>query len=468
MDRAASMWQLLLSSQGKRGPVWDIVTRIVSASLFACWPRTLVRTAEEARIELKVPLLPEYRTVRDERWYATSDDQYVMGLIRQLNSPNQRWPFEITVVPLYKGDAPGLIGDRDCAELAVQMPPDEVTWYIYCSLTHAYSDGASGQALFTDLLIFYDEERCKVGLPPVLSHTVPPPEKSHEVPEQLSLLQRRLRASLRGRLPGAQGDPNNDVYHEVLCEDWGKRIGISRRVFFTDCVLQALRYSAVTKLGCSIDVAWLTAITGCLFRLFPKLTCIRLMLKVACRDGPGEREMVGFLSEQRILPVDLVNTEASTLVDVARRIDTGRRLRAWRAPQPFESGLCVYVNVVSAMGDGLPSGFQHITKAIGNQAQRANCPAYCHLNVRIDQLKADEWDFRIFHFDSSWGADWSDHFALALGMSIHDMAVAPTAPLLGPRGTPPNWVQKRDYWKRGANGDSEWNAETPAAKVARV
>merc|ERR1712183_126493 len=143
-------------------------------------------------------------------------------------------------------------------------------------------------------------------------------------------------------------------------------------------------------------------------------------------------------------------------------------MRAWRAPEPFESGLCVYVNVVSAMVDGLPPGFKHITKAIANQQQRRNCPAYCHLNVRIDQLKADEWDFRIFHFDAAWGLDWSDHFALAVGASIHDMAVTPTAPLLPPRGTPPNWVSNRASWKRGASNGGAWSAESRSSKAPRL
>jgi acyl-coenzyme A synthetase/AMP-(fatty) acid ligase len=478
LDRAASLWQIIVSSLGGHSRAWELITKFVSASLFACWPRTVVQkpplsfqkgSSTYGIVPIKVPEGPE---VRDPRWDDTPDDLYALSTIRQLNSPNPRWPFEVTVVPLYKGNGDGL-GDgktfKNAAEVAVQLPVEEVNWYIYCSLTHAYSDGASGQPLVIDLLRFYDEERRARGLPPVASEGGGA-SPSDEIPEHMCLLQRRLRASLRGRLRGT-GDPNNDVYHEVNDEDWGKRTGISRRVFFTPCVMQALRFSAATKLGCSIDVAWLTAICGSVFRLFPQQKCIRLMLKVACRDGPGEREMVGFLSEQRILPVDVVESEASTLVDIARRIDNGRRMRAWRAPEPFEPGLSVYVNVVSAMTDGLPSGFQHVTKPIANLPQRRNCSAYAHLNVRIDQLKADEWDFRIFHFDGAWGVDWSDHFALALGAVIYDMAVAPTSPLLPEKGSPPAWVLNRlsrDSWKRDSNGSSTWSTEEPASKVPRL
>ena len=38
------------------------------------------------------------------------------------------------------------------------MSPDaEVIWYIYTGITHAYSDGASGNALLQDLLRLYAE-----------------------------------------------------------------------------------------------------------------------------------------------------------------------------------------------------------------------------------------------------------------------------------------------------------------------
>lgn len=449
LDKAAAMWQLWTTCCGSQEAYWHLIARVVGNALFACWPRTFLRSAEAARVELKAP---RCRQVRHDHWGHIADDEYVFGVIRELVTPH-RWPYEIAVVPLYEipseisaasvgttgeadqkicndkgslgadagGVSPGVSSDlpaqEDSIAVARSLPRDAVSWYIHCSITHAYIDGASGRALFGDLLRYYAEE---VGKAPRM---VEP-----EAPEHLSLLQKRLKMSLHGRLPGAS-DPNNDVYHEIVCEDWGKRPGFSRRIFFKPKVLRALRTSATDVLGCSIDVAWLTATLGAMFRLFPTTPCIRLILKVGCRDGHGEREMVGFLSEQRLFPVDVGKMEAATVLDIANAVTSARRARDWRAPVPFEAGLCVYVNLVSAMVDGLPSGFKHVVKPSAVPA-RWNTDAYCHLNLRLDQLSADEWDFRIFHWDAAWGWEWSTYFAMALGSVIGDMVTAPTKPLL--------------------------------------
>jgi len=163
------------------------------------------------------------------------------------------------------------------------------------------------------------------------------------------------------------------------------------------------------------------------------------MLKVACRDGPGEVQMVGFLSEQRVIAVDMGDLESATFLGIANAISTARRARAWRSPAPFESGLCVYINTVSAMTDGLPHGFRHIVRPAATPTNSRG-QAYCHLNVRIDQMSPSNWDFRIFHWDAVWGWQWSECFAHALATAICDMAVAPMAPLLCIQG-PPQWRQ---------------------------
>merc|ERR1712151_94618 len=107
--------------------------------------------------------------------------------------------------------------------------------------------------------------------------------------EHLRLLQRRLWSSLLGRLPGAPGDPNNDIYHEATCEDFGRREGFLKRIFFGTAVLKALHTAAGPEvMGCGMEIAWLTAIVGSLLRLFPACPCVRLILKCPCRDGFGE------------------------------------------------------------------------------------------------------------------------------------------------------------------------------------
>jgi hypothetical protein len=299
----------------------------------------------------------------------------------------------------------------------VALPPQEVGWYIYCSITHGYSDGASGQALYADLIRYYDEETGKAK------------REENEPPnaDPFKLLQRRLKPSLRGRLPG-QSDSNNDVFHEVICEDWGKRDGYSKRVYLTAPVSRSLRMASSDVLGCSVDIAWLTAVMGAVFRMFPNMPCFHLVLKVGCRDGPNERQMVGFLSEVREFAVDVGDTKTSTLLHLAQLFSGKRRRRDWRAPVPYEQGICVYINVVSAMIDSLPKGFQHMPRPAG-VPRKWKGPAYAHLNVRIDQLALNDWDFRIFHWDQAWGWEWSNHFAHAMGGCIWDMVTAPTEPL---------------------------------------
>jgi len=406
----------------------------------------MLRSAEAARVTLKTtqPVL------KDEEWGRAADDQQAGAAIRELTkNEHHRWPFDVVVSPVCQSSV------EDAADVtpAQAASPGMDSCYIYCGITHAYSDGASGQALFGDLLRYYAEH---LGAAPA--------QQPAEPAEHLALLQRRLRRSLRGRLRGEE-EPNDDVYHEIVCEDWGKRMGLERRFLFAPLVLNTLRFAAGDVLGCSIDIAWLTAIVGALFRLFPKEPCIRLVLKTGCRDGPGEREMVGFLSEQRTFPVDVGDPETASILEIANIISSTRRARSWRAPVPFEASLCVYVNIVSAMVDGLPPDFRHVVRS-SSVGSKWSTDAYSHVNLRIDQLSADDWDFRIFHWDATWGWEWSTYFANALGAVISDMAIAPTAPLLracppqsqisttadGPSGVEPRPTAKRKA--TSSNGDA--------------
>ncbi|CAJ1366075.1 unnamed protein product, partial [Effrenium voratum] len=212
-------------------------------------------------------------------------------------------------------------GHTDAVQAALSLPQEDVSWYIYCSITHAYSDGLSGQALFADLLRFYAEELGQAERRP---STAPP--------EQLALLQRRLRRSLRKH---ECNEPNEDLYHESICDDWGKREGWSRRIYFHPNVAQTLRFAA-GEMHCSVDLAWLSAVMCSMFRLFPDQPRMHLVLKAACRDGPGQGQMVGFLSEARVLTIDPGELSGATMLDVHHRIHSARLARDWRAPLPFE------------------------------------------------------------------------------------------------------------------------------------
>jgi len=427
MDRAAATWQLCASCWGGRQLVWSQVATIASHMLFACWPRTVCRTAQAARVQIRIPEGPR---VREESYDYIDDDEYVFWIVSQLRREH-RWPFDIFVVPLYKGtgsssgagNATASSTSKNAAQIAEKLPAEDVQWYIFAGITHAYSDGACGQALFGDLLRMYAEEA-----------SLTPPSDAPIPAEPMALLQRRLKKSLNGRLPG-DSDPGNDVYHEILCEDWGKRSGMQKRIILEHDVAQILHSAAMEVIGCGIDVAWLTAITAALYRLFPSEQCFHLVLKCACRDGPGEAEMIGFLSEQRIIPVDVGNSRMASLLDIVQCIDATRKSRTWRAPVPYEAGLCVYINIVSSMIDSLPLGCRQIMREA--PMPKGWTEAYSHLNVRLDQRTTLDWDFRIFHWDSHWGWDWGTYFAAALGSVIEAMATCPTAAIV-PSNLPPD------------------------------
>eukprot|EP00913_Durusdinium_trenchii_P013108 g12304.t1 len=365
MDKAAALWQLW-RAVGRRSDCWE---RVMASALFALWPRTRVARSEEApRLEVRVPPLVDGR-VRDPRWDWASHDQYIHSVFDDLLKP-RRWPFDVAVAPLFHGTAAG----HSAIEAALSKPASEVAWYIYCSITHAYSDGLSGQALFADLLRFYHEERETQGGPSSAAK-----EELGPTPEPLALLQRRLWRSLCK--PGNLPEPNDDLYHESICDDWGRRAGQSRRIYFHPNVTRTLRLAARHCFGCSVDLAWLTAIMCTMFRLFPQQPRMLLILKASCRDGPGQGQMVGFLSEARLIAVDAGDLATANIWEVHKLIDSARLARDWRAPEPFEFGLCVYVNIVSAMVDSLPPGYRHLVREAAPPS-RWYSTAYSHLNLR--------------------------------------------------------------------------------------
>lgn len=267
------------------------------------------------------------------------------------------------------------------------------------------------------------------------------------------------------------------MHHEILCEDWGRRPGFQKKVRLDESIFLALR-SVKDVLGCSPDVAWLTAVVGSLLRLFPSEQRIQLILKCACRDGPNQHNMVGFLSEQRVIPVDVGESRRANLLDVACCIEHARRSRAWRAPQPYEASICVYINIVGRRGegfpkptwwfcvcscvvsctnlsicvafsaftvetdlpdaftapmagsinDGLPLGCSQVCRCASGSSGQTD--AWAHLNLRIDQLDLLKWDFRILHWDKAWGWGWGDYFISILGAVIADMVECPLDPIV--------------------------------------
>ena len=103
----------------------------------------------------------------------------------------------------------------------------------------------------------------------------------------------------------------------------------------------------MARLGCGVDLAWITAIMCTMrpgyeedfikqrFRLFPEQPRMLLVLKASCRDGPLEGTMIGFLSENRVIALDVGDAQSATILEVHQQIHSARLARDWRAPQPF-------------------------------------------------------------------------------------------------------------------------------------
>lgn len=209
---------------------------------------------------------------------------------------------------------------------------------------------------------------------------------------------------------------------------------MQRRLRFAEPVMRALRTAASDVLACGLDTAWLVAISGALFRLFPGNPRLHLMLMCPCRDGVDEARLVGFIGERRIIPVDVGDTTMATLLEVAEVVSGARRKRSWHTPVPFEAGLCVYINIVSAMRDGLPHGFRQVMPQPKYYPGKWQCNARHPVNIRLDQITELDWDLKLSQYDARWGWSWSTHFAQALGGVIGDMASDPYAPLVPSKG----------------------------------
>jgi len=103
-----------------------------------------------------------------------------------------------------------------------------------------------------------------------------------------------------------------------------------------------------------------------------------------------------------------------------------RRQRTWRRPRPFEKANAIEVNIVSQAADGLPLGFQEV-RCRKNAPRDWDRGTTAMMNLRLDQVARDDWDFRLQSHDGSWGTDWSSYYAQALGSVLVDMALRPTA-----------------------------------------
>eukprot|EP00927_Polykrikos_kofoidii_P058632 TRINITY_DN5326_c0_g1_i1.p1 TRINITY_DN5326_c0_g1~~TRINITY_DN5326_c0_g1_i1.p1 ORF type:complete len:1501 (+),score=265.11 TRINITY_DN5326_c0_g1_i1:51-4553(+) len=417
---AASLWQLWCSSGASWTNSKNLIGWAASSSVYATWPRSTVIPADEPKAKVSF-LKPTVREVLgDKSWGSPSNDQRASWIGNALYDRRPVGPelFHICCIPVFAQVPAGAMPEDDAVNVASSLSKDEVQWYIYAVLDHGYCDGPTGLPLFADLLRLYGEESGETDTQP------PTP-----APDAFATLQRRLSQSLKP-LPEAEHS-NDDIFHDALV-GWGYRRGYQRFLRFDHHLMELLRFASRQTLGCSVDVCWLAAISAAFFRMFPDLGRLDLFLVVTCRDKPTEELMVGYFSSRKLLPIEIGDTRTATILGLTNMISSIRRRRSWRRPRPFEKCSAIEVNIVSQVADGLPIGFREVRSA--RSAPRSwDRGTSSLMNLRLDQVDRDDWDFRLQSYDASWGPHWSTYFAQALGSVLVDMALRPTGPVVPPQ-----------------------------------
>jgi len=415
---AASLWQLWCAG-GSGGGCWtrSRLGRLASHSIYAAWPRTTVLPgdAPESHVDL---LLPTVGDVACDGWAANNDDErafWVGNILLRRHPVREDQFFQICAIPVFHVTS-GATADGDAAVIAQALPPSAVRWYIYAVIDHGYCDGPTGLPLFADLLRLYAEESGEA----VVGQLAGAP------PDALHVLERRLVRSL-GPMPDAE-HPNDDIFHDGLVGlGWGS--GYTRFIRFESDMMGLLHYAARDLLGCSVDVAWLTCIGMAFLRMFPDLRRLDLFLIVTCRDKPAEETMIGYFSGRKNMPLEIGDPRRVQILGLCDMISTMRRQRTWRRPRPFEKFGAIEVNIVSMASSGLPLGFEEV-RCPRSAPRNWERGVDSHMNLRLDQISRESWDFRLQSHRASWGAHWSTYYVQALGSAIVDMAVRPTGPIV--------------------------------------
>jgi len=372
--------------------------------------------APEAKVQLVLPRVGDI-IFEGTKWEAMSDDECAFWAGNASLRRVPRELFQVCAIPVFRGrrDADN---EADATAEALKRPPKEVRWYIYACLDHGYCDCPAGMPLFTDLLRLYADEAVETGSQQQLASTAPP--------QALEVLVRRLWRSLLP-MPEAM-DTNDDIFHDGLLYS-GYHKGYQRLLRFDAPLMQLLRFAAEEALGVSIDIAWLTVISIAFLRLFPALRRLDLYLVVTCRDRPSEEAMVGYFSSRKLMPLEVGDPRHLAILGLSDMIASARKMRTWRRPRPFEKFSSIEVNIVSLAADGLPFGFREV-RCARNAPTTWERGGNGHMNLRLDQVARNDWDFRMHSHNGAWGGHWSSYFTQAMGAAIVDMALHPTDPIL--------------------------------------
>ena len=253
-------------------------------------------------------------------------------------------------------------------------------------LTHAFSDGSSVVGILNDLNLLYDQSdkfRNKVGC-------------------GVKIQEDRLLNSLIGP------PKSTDLY---LCYNMDMSTISPRSVgkmVLLDESFVALAIRASQRLGCSIDVLFLSAIGIALHKTgFGSDTVIPLALIVPLRDG--ESEVIGFLADQRNLSVPL--TGNSCLFSVVHTVARMTRRREWEIPEPFSNCQRVLINIVQANFPKLTPLRQEVFL---QQYEAPTGYIYRPMEIYLEQIDSYLWTLklrcRIHDWDDSRVDVFLSHF----------------------------------------------------------
>lgn len=192
--------------------------------------------------------------------------------------------------------------------------------FVYCSITHKYSDGGSAAAFLHSLSESYEAQLRGNPVPRVES-TV------------LSVQQERLQLYLSG-VPPPLGAV--DVYfQDINADSFNHGRGTSIAVNFTHKVCDTIRLAG-QRIGCSEEIAWLGCITCALCRLLPDEKVIKLMMVHNGRIGEAEGT-VACVSQYVMLSIPCASERSNTpLADIVSRVNFAITHGRFTRPAPLE------------------------------------------------------------------------------------------------------------------------------------
>lgn len=280
-------------------------------------------------------------------------------------------------------------------------------------LTHAFSDGSSVVPILAELNMLY--EAIMKGEKEVSVRPLPA--------DGLRIQESRLHAALTNTVAN-----ENDLYLFYNMDASAEPAdGFGETIIMEECFV-SICHAACAKMGCSIDVLFLSGIVCALARLDTEKSArtIPLSLIVPLRDSPGDAsEAVGFLADLRNIDVLIGSRSLSSLLSVVQSIIEIRRDRRWIIPEPYSSCERALINIVPAanvQGDNFFSQELCLQQTPGRTfvAQMTR-----PMELYVEQISRMQWTFRARCRYNEWSEEKFAEFVSLFKESIIGILVDP-------------------------------------------